>query len=218
MKKAILILLLIALVMGGAFAQKHEAGDHLLGINLGFGFGANIFGLHDSDGNLNDGAYNVFTTDFGLSYDFYALNWLSVGTGVIFRTEINGFVDSTNDSAKLSDIITCPVLLTIPVMAHFNIPGAQWLYLGAGATFNIPMFSLLDAAFTSASRRFLGDTRGKLFFGVPIDVGFDFVRSKPRRGGMRLFFRLTPEFHEHGTTWPLTLTWQIWNFQLNKNR
>jgi hypothetical protein len=56
------------------------------------------------------------------------------------------------------------------------------------------------------------DTNGDFFVGLPIDIGFDFV--KPGRGGGRFFFRITPEFHEGGTVLPIGFIWQIYNWKI----
>jgi hypothetical protein len=68
----------------------------------------------------------------------------------------------------------------------------------------------IDTRYYDANIEF--GTKGKFFVGLPIDIGFDFIRAG--RGGARLFFRLTPEFHENGTAIPIGLVLQVWNWKV----
>jgi len=112
--------------------------------------------------------------------------------------------------------------LTIPFAAHVNIPYVEWLYTGIGLNINIPLFGMLDSTINDSGGPKIS-TKGKTFVGLPIDLGFDFV--KPGRGGARFFFRVTPEFHKVDgvdktfVTVPIGFAWQIWNWKvLVKNK
>jgi hypothetical protein len=75
--------------------------------------------------------------------------------------------------------------------------------LGVNVAINIPIADLLrprDQDFSS---------RGDVFISLPIDLGFDFIKSG--RGGPRVFLRVTPTFHKGGMTVPVGLVWQIYN-------
>jgi hypothetical protein len=87
-----------------------------------------------------------------------------------------------------------PISLTIPLSAHVNMPGLEWLYLGAGVNFNIPLFSLLDTA--RPSNVDLPDTKGDPYISLPIDLGVDFNAGSRFN---RLLFRVTPHFFEPDT-------------------
>ena len=209
MKKMLLILLVFAIAGTGAFAQehKHEPFDVLIGLNLGLGISPNVFGLISSlrDGVGRPGDY-AFTMDFGLTVDFYFLNWLSVSSGLLLHPDIYATLNrgiSRVDS--ISDIAGMPFCMTLPIMAHINIPRVEWLYMGTGVNINIPLFGLLDSVAGIS-------TKGDTFVGLPIDIGFDFV--KPGRGGVRFFFRVTPEFHKNGTPVPIGFIWQIYNWKI----
>jgi hypothetical protein len=214
MKKAVLIFSLLLLgVM--AFAQvtdedvhKHQPFDMLLGLNLGVGISPNVGELVSSlsDQRLPKGNYAAIY-DFGLTYDFYLFSWLSFSTGSLLHADMYIILDhDLKNVDKVTDIAAAPVCLTIPLMVHFNIPKVEWLYAGFGLNFNIPIMSMLDSVVSSI------DTKGDPFVGLPIDIGFDFV--KPGRGGGRFFFRITPEFHKNGTTLPIGFIWQIYNWKI----
>jgi len=220
-KKLVLALLMAMLLAGGAFGQKehrHQPFDVLIGLNFGFGISPNTFGLLGSlsgglsEGNIRHGNYAI-TIDFGVTGDFYIFSWLSVNTGLLVHPDLYAFWNQDiqdlfdpGESIDFSGIFKTPICLTIPIAAHVNIPKVEWLYMGAGVSLNIPLFSLLDSVVSDF------DTKGEFFVGLPIDLGFDFVR--PGRGGMRFFFRVTPEFHKGGTTVPIGFIWQIWNWKV----
>ena len=148
--------------------------------------------------------------DFGLTYDFYLFYWLSFNTGIMFHEDVYAILEQDFDAdGSFTDIAATPTCITIPIGAHFNIPKVEWLYAGIGLTLNIPVASLLDSADPSFKEI---DTKGPFFVGLPIDIGFDFVRVG--RGGARFFFRITPEFHKKGTVVPIGFIWQINNWKL----
>jgi len=209
MKKMLLIMLVFAMAGTGAFAQehKHEPFDVLIGLNFGFGISPNVFGLFSGpgEGEAWSGNY-AFTMDFGLTVDFYFLNWLSVSSGLLLHPDIYATLNrGTSSVDNITDIAGMPFCLTIPIMAHINTPRVEWLYMGVGVNINIPLFGLLDSVAGTS-------TKGKTFVGLPIDIGFDFV--KPGRGGVRFFFRVTPEFHKNGTPVPIGFVWQIYNWKV----
>ena len=222
-KKGLFVLILVVVIAGSVFAQggsrehKHAQFDVLIGINWGIGFSPNSvripFKVVGSD-QIPKGHYAV-VVDFGATFDFYLLNWLSFNTGLLFRQAGYLFLDNPKpkddieDTTDFADIATIPFALTIPLMAHVNIPRAEWLYIGAGVSFNIPVSGFLDDVMDF-------EAKGSFFVGIPIDIGFDFI--KPGKGGSRLFFRITPEFHKLGTVVPISLVWQIWNFRIPGTR
>jgi hypothetical protein len=209
-KKGLLVLVLMAVVTGGIFAQdetihKHQSFDMLLGFNLGIGVTTNIGDLRNIKNSIPKGNYAVMG-DIGLTYDFYLFNWLSFNTGLLVHPDVYILLDQSYDNVdNLTDIAASPLCLTIPLAAHINIPKVEWLYAGIGLSLNIPISGILD-------KHFGVDTKGDFFAGLPIDIGFDFV--KPGKGGGRFFFRVTPEFHENGTVVPIGFIWQIYNWKI----
>lgn len=211
-KKLFLVLLIAILLSGSLFAadrqHKHESGNMLLGINLGTSFSPNIFKLAKDD--LPTANYGV-VFDFGLTFDFYLFSWLSLNTGAHFYSGAYLFWD-----AALNAIVTggdvfkyakLPICVTIPIMAHINVPFVEWLYLGGGINLNIPVSS-----WTFIDTTYGYEAKGKFYIGVPLDFGFDFIKAG--RGGSRLFFRFTPEFHSGETVLLTGFIWQIYNFKL----
>jgi len=207
-----LTILALALVWGmtgtRAFAQeeKHQQFDVLMGLNWGMGITPNIGDVFSiKDDKIPQGNY-ALVFDFGLTGDFYLLNWLSINTGLLLHPDLYVLLDQDfNTDKSFTDIAASPLCLTIPIMAHINVPKIEWLYTGIGLNFNFPIVGMLDSVMDI-------DTKGKFFIGLPIDLGFDFIKSGS--GGMRFFFRVTPEFHEHGTAVPVGFIWQIWNWKL----
>lgn len=202
----IMALVLATILAGGAFAQeKHQSFDTYLGLNFGFGVTPGLFKTIKAftSGEVPTGN-RALIIDFGLTGDFYILNWLSATAGFLMHPDIYAILDQDFKNVdSFTDIAATPLCLTIPLAVHVNIPRVEWLYTGIGLSLNIPLFSLLKKA---------GVDKGKFFVGLPIDVGFDFI--KPERGGVRLFFRVTPEFHEKGTTVPLGFILQIYNWKI----
>jgi len=220
MAKKIIVtgILVITLVFGmtgtGTFAQeeqKHQPFDVLIGLNLGLGITPNMPELLRSTGGdkLPQGNYAVIF-DFGVTGDFYIFNWLSVNTGLLLHPDMYMILDQ-DLSGEFTDIAASPICLTIPIAAHVNIPKVEWLYAGIGLSFNIPLLDMLNSTMESESGMAV-DMKGDFFIGLPIDIGFDFI--KPGNGGARFFFRITPEFHKKGTTVPIGFIWQIWNWKV----
>jgi len=203
MKKLFLILLISIFISSSVFSEsKHEAGNILLGVNLGGSISTEIFNFKGEDSPI--GNY-VAMADFGLNFDYYLSKYLSLNTGTFLRIGFYVFWDelafADKDLWKYGKVI---LYLTIPVMAHFNIPILDWLYFGAGVYINIPLKNMVKE-----NTYFMMD----FSIGIPIDLGFDFI--KPGRGGSRFVFRLTPEIHSGDATVVLFgFIWQIYNFKL----
>jgi hypothetical protein len=211
-KKGLFVLVLASFVAGGIFAQdsgavhKHEPFDMLIGINFGMGITANIGDLFNISEDTIPGGNYALTLDSGLSYDFYLFNWLSFSTGFFLHPDIYLILDQDlMNVTSFTDVAATPLCLTIPFEAHVNVPKVEWLYAGVGLTLNIPISDMLDGEIGV-------DTKGKFFVGLPIDFGFDFVKAG--KGGSRFFFRITPEFHEKGTTLPIGFIWQLYNWRI----
>lgn len=205
-KKSLIVLALAVVIAGGAFAQKehkHQPFDVLLGLNFGMGISPNIGSLFNEE--IPTGNYAI-AFDFGLTGDFYLFNWLSFNTGLLLHPDIYLTLKQDVDVENFTDIAATPLCLTIPLAAHINVPNVEWLYAGIGLALNFPIKSLLDSVVEDI------DTKGDFFVGLPIDIGFDFI--KQGGGGMRFFFRITPEFHENGTAVPVGFIWQIWNWKI----
>jgi len=211
--------------------HKHHPFDVLLGINAGSGLTPNFFTIipklmNNEPPSMDN--YGLIIADAGLTVDFYILPWLSFNSGLSLRPALYLFLGKNIDDVddfEITDWATFPFCLTIPIAMHVNIPVIEWLYAGIGLNLNIPLFSPLDAA-RRAVKDATGDigadmdvpdVKGKFYIGLPIDIGFDFFSNKKpgsSKGGMRLFFRITPEFHEQATVVPIGLVWQIWNFNV----
>ena len=211
-KKLLLILILIAIISGGVFAQnRHNPGEMLLGIDLGLGLTPDFFSI--TEDSLPIGNYAI-TFDLGLNFDYYVSYWLSINSGLFAHPGVYLLLNKplTEENLKdteVTDWAKTPICLTIPIMAHINVPHVEWLYLGAGLNLNIPVASMLDSVIKDI------DTKGKFFVGIPIDMGFDFIRAA-KRGGTRLFFRITPEIHSGGTPVIIGFMVQPYNFKIVK--
>ena len=209
MKKKIGLVLLIALLLAGNLyaqkANKHEAGNILLGVGIGGGATPNFFTA--SGDTIKKGNY-ASVAELGVNLDYYLSSWLSFNTGVFVHLGAYLFLDEELilGGLNIMDCFQTPICITVPIMAHINIPKVQWLYLGAGATFNFPISNLTESELIGI------DNKGTFFLGAPVDLGFDFI--KPGRGGMRFFFRVTPEVHREGTPIIISFMWQTRNFKL----
>jgi hypothetical protein len=220
-KKWVLVAVLAACIAGGVFAQeesgkpvlvhKHQPFDMLLGLNFGLGITPNIGDLFSISANTIPKGNYALTFDVGLTYDFYLFNWLSFSTGLLLHPDVYVILDQDlSGVSNFTDIVASPLCLTIPFAAHVNVPKAEWLYAGIGLNLNIPLSGMLDSVVSDMGGDF--ETKGDFFVGLPIDLGFDFV--KPGRGGGRFVFRLTPEFHKKGTAVPIGFIWQIYNWKI----
>jgi hypothetical protein len=111
------------------------------------------------------------------------------------------------------------LFLTVPIDMHFNIPYAEWLYLGAGVKWHIPLSDMgLDGLIGSNITKYFpgGSIKGKTFMSVPIDLGFDFSKGAgaEENARRRLILRIEPEFFEHGMrSYPFSLVWQSRNWR-----
>jgi hypothetical protein len=186
MKRFIAIIALVFALCRGVIAQtgethKHEQFDMLLGLNLGFG------GI--DTGTVLEGGSGSFalSADVGLTFDFYIFNYLSVNTGILLHPEGHLIMEDNmkknyTSGFKLSDYAATPLCISLPIMAHFNTPRLEWLYLGLGTAINIPLIGMLD------SLDYDIDTKGEVFVSLPIDIGFDLIQRN--KNGMRFFSEL----------------------------
>ena len=207
-KKGLIVLVLFAFLSGSLFAQKHLAGDMLLGIDLGMGVTPSISKVGGD--SIPSGNYAI-TFDFGLNFDYYMFKWLSLSSGIFTHAGIYLLWDKPYSLIFLgddnfTDWAKTPICFTLPIMAHINVPVIEWLYLGAGLTLNFPVSSMLDRDLPGI------DTKGDFYLGIPIDLGFDLVKAG--KGGSRFFFRVTPEIHKGGTPILIGFMWQIYNFRI----
>ena len=173
-----------------ALRKKHIALDNYFGPSVGI-----------AAMKLNDGM--IFTADLGVSYDFYALDWLSLNAGIFFHQEI--YDRQPSDDRRMVPKGN-PFCFTIPLGIHINIPRIEWLYTGFYFAFNIPILDISAPAERNAY------SSSDLFFSLPIDIGFDMIQ--PGKGGSRLLFRITPSFHKGGTALPIGIVWQIYNWRI----
>ena len=205
-KKLCLILILTVLLPGSVFAQKHKSGDMLIGINMGLGITPNAVKISQS--KMPKGNYAA-SIDLGGTFEYYIIPWLSVTSGLFLHQDLYQLLDRELDfdaEDNFSDNLLSPLCLTVPFSIHINIPHVEFLYLGAGVNLNFPVLSVTRSDLVGF------DTKGNLFIGIPIDVGFDLIH--PGKGGSRFFFRITPELHKKGTTIPIGIMWQFHNFKV----
>jgi hypothetical protein len=210
MKRFVAIAVAIFTLGSGASAQtdkthKHEQFDMLLGLNLGLG------GI--ATGNIVKGGSGTFalSVDMGLTFDFYIFNYLSVNTGILLHPEAHLIIEDNmqknyTSDFTLSDYAAVPLCISLPIMAHLNIPRLEWLYLGFGLNINIPLMGMLDSLDDDI------DTKGNVFVGLPIDIGSDLMQQN--KNGMRFFFRITPTILENGIVVPVSCVWQIYNWKI----
>ncbi|GHV74821.1 hypothetical protein AGMMS49940_21230 [Spirochaetia bacterium] len=149
--------------------HKHESFDMLLGLGMGF----DSVGLLVSNKDVDTG--RQFDINAGVNYDFYVFPWLSASTGLMFGlSEAGG-----EESSYGGDYRDGGLYMTIPLSVHFNIPYVEWLYVGVGVGFNIPIVAAEHARYYTS---------------LPIDIGFDFAKTR-KRAGRRLIFKIIPNFH-----------------------
>jgi hypothetical protein len=142
--------------------------------------------------NLKKG-YFIANAYIGVNYDFYFLNWLSASSGLYLLEHMSLVLKEdipAGSNLSFTEIMQTPVCRTIPVSAHVNVPRLEWLYLGIGANFNSPLFSLMDGVSKTAGLD-LPDTKGSFFVSLPIDIGIDIASGT---GSRRFIFRVTPNF------------------------
>jgi hypothetical protein len=210
-KRFFLVFSLIFVLTGSVFSAelfKHQRGDMYAGLNLGMGFTPNLFNVFSASDPFPAGNY-ALTFDLGLNYDYYQTEWLSFSAGLMAHFGMYAFLrQDLPQNAGFTDIAAAPLALTIPLSAHINIPYVSFLYAGIGVSLNIPMVSLLGGSDPEDLRQYEED----VFLGMPIDIGFDFMPEDS--GGMRFFFRITPEFHRSGSVMPIGFVWQIFNLKI----
>jgi len=219
-KKLFIILALMAAVTGTAFSQfsphKYNSGDVLLGVNLGINMTPTAYKLAEFPWEK---ANYAATADFGLNLDIYFFPWLSISPGVSAKTGVYVFLD--NDIAgdpqiDLAGIAKTPVCVTSSLLAHINVPLLNFLYIGGGVSINIPLtsWSVTDMKIKDSEVSF--GAKGEVFYGFPIEAGFDFV--KKNKGGGRFLLRVTPEYHSEGFFMPVGIMWQLYNGRLFANK
>jgi len=182
------------------------------GLNVGIGFTPSLFDVFSVKDSFPKGDY-ALTFDLGLSYDYYQTGWLSFSAGL--NTHFGMYAFLTQDlmvkpNTGFLDIASTPLFLAIPLSAHINIPYVNFLYAGIGVSLNIPLVSIITSDDPEDPRQ--PDMSGDVFLGMPIDIGFDLMPEDS--GGMRIFFRITPEFHRSGTVVPIGLVWQVFNLKI----
>jgi len=216
-KRFFLVFFLVFVLTGTVFSAevfKHQRGDMYAGLNLGMGFTSNLFNVFSAGDSFPRGNY-ALTFDMGLSYGYYQTEWLSFNAGLLAHFGMYAFLRQDlklNASTGFMDIAAAPVSLTIPLSAHINIPYVSFLYAGIGVSLNIPVISLLNSNSDDPDDPRQPDMSGDVFLGLPIDFGFDLMPEDS--GGMRFFFRITPEFHRNGTVVPIGFVWQIFNLKI----
>jgi hypothetical protein len=215
MKKIVGLVIMACVLPTAIFAQRsgehrHEPLDMLIGINLGVGGALVMKDVATENPNVS----YIFASDIGVTCDFYFFNWLSVTTGLFFHPQVVAIYKpeyAEREDIEVTDYMQTPLCLTIPLQTHINVPGAEWLYVGVGLHLNIPLTSMTaEAAKTTGLD--MPDSKGNFFVSMPVDLGFDLIRS--RDGGGRFIFRFTPTFLEQGTLLPIGVMWQIYNFRL----
>jgi len=216
-KRFFLAFFLILVLTGSVFSAelfKHQRGDMYAGINLGIGFTSNLFNVFSAGDSFPRGNY-ALTFDLGLSYGYYQTEWLSFNAGLLAHFGMYAFLRQDlqlKANTGFTDIAAVPVSLAIPLAAHINIPYVSFLYAGIGVSLNIPVISLLNSNSDDPEDPRQPDMSGDVFLGLPIDLGFDLMPEDS--GGMRFFFRITPEFHRNGTVVPIGFVWQIFNLKI----
>jgi len=216
-KKFFSALVLVFVLTGSVFSAeqfKHQRGDMYVGVNLGMGFTPSMFNVFSVSNSFPEGNY-ALTFDLGLSYDYYQTEWLSFNAGLMAHFGLYAFLPNAmpvKPNTGFMDIAAAPLSLTIPLSAHINIPYVSFLYAGIGLSLNIPLVSLLSSDGPEDPRQ--QDMSGDVFLGMPIDIGFDLMPVDS--GGMRFFFRITPEFHGNVTVMPIGFIWQVFNLKIRQ--
>jgi hypothetical protein len=206
-KKLVLFFILVSFLAGSVFAQKadkHQGGAILIGADLGLGFTPDIFKAFNADGVFSKGNY-AFYGALGAHLDFYLGTHLSLSSGLMLKRGAYAFLDreeNFSDDTSFQDIAKTTYTLTVPIMMHINFPFFQWLYAGAGVQLNFPFKDDIGKL----------NMKGGFFYGIPIDLGFDFITAG--QGGMRLFLRAIPEFHDGKMVMPIGINWQVFNIKL----
>jgi len=207
------VFILIFVLTGSVFSAeqpRHQRGDMYAGLNLGVGFTPSLFNTISVGDSFPRGTY-ALTFDLGMSYDYYQTGWLSFSAGLSAHFGMYAFLPSpmqVGPNVGFQDIAAIPASLTIPLSAHINVPYLDFLYAGIGVSLNVPVFSLLASDDPESIRQLEED----VFLGMPIDIGFDLMSEDS--GGMRIFFRITPEIHRNGTVVPIGFVWQIFNLKI----
>jgi len=197
-RKALLFLIIFSFFSGNIFSQenKYDKYEMLIGVGVGLGLTPDLLIdfyrelISYDDYYVYPNRNSAFYFEFGLNVDFYLTNYISINTGFTFRPETIRF--------KSGPEYVFPVYVNIPYSVHLNVPNAETLYIGIGVSRYIPVNIIYNNL--------------KQFIGIPVDIGFDFIKSK--RGGRRLLFRMTPEFHEKAVLIPFGIYFQTYNWRV----
>jgi hypothetical protein len=193
-----------------AASHRYQPHDMMLGFTSG--------GSFNKSGDVYDLKEGFLILDgyMGVNYDFYFLNWLSASSGLYLLEHMSIVLKEdlpANSDISITEIMQTPVCLTIPVSVHVNMPRAEWLYLGVGAHFNIPLFSLLSTT-AKADGLNLPDTKGSFFVSLPIDIGIDWAKGT---GSRRFVFRITPNFLKSDTLVTFGIMYQA-NIRISRKK
>ncbi|MDR0538914.1 MAG: hypothetical protein LBG74_00200 [Spirochaetaceae bacterium] len=198
MKKLIFFAILTNALALPVFARNvehnHKPFDMYLGLSLG------LAGMYDGEPFEFKKGSAVFTVDFGFMYDIYVASCLSFSAGVFLHNHTSLYVKddlskiSITDIPSLVQMLQSPMCITVPLMAHLNIPPIEWLYVGAGFSINVPFYDMLQAEFKKNQlyKDFLAFESISMFMAVPIHIGFEFF--KPDSNISRFYFTITPTF------------------------
>ncbi|MDR0684072.1 MAG: hypothetical protein LBF83_02955 [Spirochaetaceae bacterium] len=196
MNKVVNAVVLAVVLCSFGFAQETPASENThkyksLDMLLGFSGGGG-FNMKGDAFQLEKDSYFIVDAYVGVNYDFYILYWLSASTGLYVYEimSVNNKVDLSDTNTTLTDVMRTPIALTLPISAHVNMPRLEWLYLGAGMNFHIPLFSMIPASSG------MPDTKGDPYISLPIDVGVDFKAGNKL---CRILLRATPHFFEPDT-------------------
>jgi hypothetical protein len=200
-KKGFLFVFLMILAAGGVFAQgeatkphKHEAFDLLVGIGMGFDIGMEKVDYTSYWGDKDSNLDMYYNANFNVNFDFYMSSWFSVSTGFMFGPSIFTYRRFPYIQEITKDGKNVGMYMTIPLSLHINMPYIEWLYLGVGVGFNIPVASF--APFYDKYLIIQPPYEARYFTSLPLDIGVDYAKKENRAGG-RFIIRITPQFHPY---------------------
>jgi len=202
MRKPFMFLLIIAIFIMPVFAQDEPENISENAPLKKHQFLDNYFGVSIGAAGMKTNNHGIFTANIGVSYDFYLHDWVSINTGFLLHTELY----SDHNLLTGNEPMVTPMCFTIPFGVHLNIPKVEWLYTGVNVAINIPIADL------QSPREEDVYTKNDVFISLPIDLGFDFIKSG--KGGPRAFFRIAPTFHKGGMAVPVGFVWQIYNWKV----
>ena len=202
MKRILILMMIAAISAAPVFSQNAAEEKSEISLPKKHQFLDQYFGVNTGVSGMKTDKYGILTIDFGVNYNFYIHEWVSLNTGFILHTEL--YKDHNLLTNK--DPMVTPLCFTIPFGIYFNFPKIEWLYTGASVGINIP---IADPKSPKEKNVFSGRD---VFISLPIDLGFDFI--KPGAGGSRAFIRVTPAFYKGGIAVPVGFVWQIYNWKV----